>query len=808
MNIDWNTLNNKTKEFRTLKVIRDPSNTIVDVVFSGLEVKLSELVKFFPFVGGATLTIYADTVIVDAPSFDARGTVVMARSIDMSMLVGSPVPVRVPEKGRTAVAEFLVKETIGGNLQLTTSNAQPGKPAFTVPIGEKPLQAVYYFVNSDGSSTQQVQTDVSALQDLISLVWALNSLKASFTAASWLMNSNQSSDRSTAKSMLSWVVACIRTMGGGGATIPSDYAELYSQAAALLVTLNVAQGAYYVPILSSSFYKTQINLLLGALQSYENNLNTLNVQTDIQAAIQKVSGTLQGVAQDEANPQHIQLNNIQENLDTLSKDIRNLAHQYDLQSIDANTCFALMQNAIAQQKIKQFLEAGLKLGLDAVNIGFSVAKAAATENPLELAEAFQGFVEGVQHAYEGIEAISSDNPSNRTLLDQAQLLMQMQKQLMTSFYTGAVLWAEAQKEQSGTELPESLASVSIDPNLAWENYMIQAEAELTTIKETIGSGTGAEPAQEAANKYLASLKILAQYGKALDAKVVAYSSLLAEATVVKAEIRASQNIEKRWQELERNAKSNEDKLAALKGMNQTRTDAIKRSIYLAWTHYRNSYFYLYFQEPPITINLEMNAATLKEKFATLSQWIAQLLGDVPDNQIVRLPNENVEISFQFTIVKQGNLSVGSKDIALLTPANGNQPATLTWGIPIGNTQLQGVLPNKGNVAIWIKEARFFIDGIKSNSNGNVLLNVLTSGTYQNGYGPGKAYSFVTKGLEGEYAYRVQGENVYDPWEINTEVYATPTPYTQWTITFDPDGGDPSLATRLRMVLKVAYRSKK
>ena len=138
-------------------------------------------------------------------------------------------------------------------------------------------------------------------------------------------------------------------------------------------------------------------------------------------------------------------------------------------------------------------------------------------------------------------------------------------------------------------------------------------------------------------------------------------------------------------------------------------------------------------------------------------------------------------------------------------AGDGQPATLTWSLPVGDGQLKGVLPNRGNVAIWIKEARFFLDGVTPNERGNVLMEVSTSGTYQNGFGPADAFTFVNQGLIGDYAYRVEDETVYNPWSINTEVYATPTPFTQWTLAFDPDGGDPSSATRLRMDLRVAYR---
>ena len=87
-----------------------------------------------------------------------------------------------------------------------------------------------------------------------------------------------------------------------------------------------------------------------------------------------------------------------------------------------------------------------------------------------------------------------------------------------------------------------------------------------------------------------------------------------------------------------------------------------------------------------------------------------------------------------------------------------------------------------------------IDGVRPNAKGNVLVKVSTSGTYQNGFGPSNAYNFFGKGLSGDYGYSPQTNHAYIPWEIPTAVYMKPTPYTQWNLSFYPDGGDPSQAT--------------
>jgi hypothetical protein len=173
---------------------------------------------------------------------------------------------------------------------------------------------------------------------------------------------------------------------------------------------------------------------------------------------------------------------------------------------------------------------------------------------------------------------------------------------------------------------------------------------------------------------------------------------------------------------------------------------------------------------------------------------------------VQLPSDNAQIELNFEILQAGGtVAIGDTDVALLS-----QLADGTWSVvftvPIGTDQLEGVLPDNGNVAIWISQASFFFDGITPNSKGNVIATVSTSGTYQNGFGQSASYTFVTKGLSGAYAYTAAGNSVYSPWAINTAVYMTPTPYTQWNITLAPDSGDPSTATRLHVLLKIAYTS--
>jgi hypothetical protein len=829
MNMPWDVLNAKTASFRTLLETPDDDGKIRDAVFSGLYVKLSDIVKGRAPGTGKTLTIYADTLVMDLPSFDAATTVVVARTIDVSSLTRGEIRVPVLAGGQPAMSVFLIQESAGGGVSLIPAKPATGVSTTAVAVGSAPLQVVYYTVESDGKSSSEIQTNAAYLQDLLDKVWALNSLKASFTAATWLMDSDSPADRLVARSMLNWVCSCVRAVGENGAVVPSDYAELYQSAAALLVTSNVGSGADYVPVLASDYYNQQLNTLFDVLSKYESTLRALNTQSSVQAALQSAGSTLQGTVDDSLVPLGAELDSLQGNIDNLFGDIQVLRRQFDIQLLESDAKLKLLTAEMIKDQIyrqmEQILSASFQILTAVGSAGASIS--ALKINPAASLKAFtfQGADSGWIRVFDksgnpesalptlkkigetiadgGKGAMSiykaakgSKTPGGNELLTRALALMTMQEQAITAFVAGASLLG-APPEGATQNLPEIEAADRVDPALAWDNFLVDVE---TFLKPMESSDSGSVISALAA--FHGSLKILAQYGKAINAKLEAAASQTSEATLVRARLFAAENTKRRWADLVANAKSDDEKLAALKGIIQVRMDSIKRSVFASWNQYRNSFFYLNFQEPPRAINMDMNAADLAAGFASVTAWIARLRGDTPEATQIRLPDDKVRISFNFKVVKRGE-AVGA-GTALLTPQNGSQPATLTWTIASGDDQLTGVLPSKGQVAIWIREAKFFPTGVTPNSKGKVIAKVSTSGSYQNGFGPQRLYSFETKSLVGNYAYTVADEVVYNRWKIDTEVYSTPTPFTQWTMTFDPDGGDPATASELRMDLVVAY----
>jgi hypothetical protein len=787
MSADWKTLSNKTTSLRTLQTVYERNGTDVNrVLFAGLHVTLSEITGLLTATGAATVTIFADTFVVDAPALAASGIVVVARDIDVSALKGAAL--QVGRAGKASIAQFLAKGVTGGLLQVSAS---PGKDVFAIPAGDRPLRSGLYRVAAAGSATSEIRERKGDLEDLLGRIWALNSMKASFAAAAWLMTQSRP-DRDLARSMLTWIVSAIGALGTERA---SDFGELYGKAASLLVELNIAPGAYYLPVLSADFYEKQVAELLTALQGYETNFAQLDAKTGLAEVVADVGKALQSVTGKEAAPLKTHLTNVENNVAGLKKDIQSLSRQVILQQIDTETSFTLMVATIKSEKIMDFVKGVFKVMISVVKAGVAFTKAERS-----IGDGLSALADAVMQGKAAIDAINAAMPEN-TFNTRSRELLEMQNQLMLAYAAGETLFLQTKDGEIET-LPEKLAIEAVDPNLAWNNYIIESETEMTILKEDLGAESSS---LESVNRYLLSLKILAQYGQALDSKFVACAAQMATVPMIRAQIRAAENAEARWKELSSKAETDEQRLAILKAAVQARIDTIKRAIFAAWRDFRNSYFYLYFKEPSANIDLDMNVVQMREVFTKLTADIAKIYVDPDATSKVALPADDVALEFEFAVVPSGQPYTGSAPMALFTPAGTGKEPMLTWMFQPGSNQFLDQLADAAELAIWVRQAEFFLEGMVANGAGNVMTKVSTSGTYQNGYGPGRTYSFVSRGLVGDYNYKAEGNRVYNPWKINTAVYATPTPFTQWQIAFVPNGGDPKGITKLRVELKLAYR---
>jgi hypothetical protein len=598
---------------------------LVDVTYCGLRISLSAVLAGLPAAGIHSAAIFADTLVLDIPQIAASGLVIVARNVDVTALKGAPLLLAPPAGG--VVVQAMLGASTGGPLRIALASA-PDAP-LNLPAGLAPLSATLCQAATGAPLAALPSGGAASVRDLVSRSWALNAMQAGYEGASAQMDDGSSSARLNAQAMLAWIVACTASLAEAG-EIPSDYAMLYNQAAALLVTLNVAPGAIFVPVLAGNFYSQQMSSMLTVIRDYEAKLNTLATQQDIAAAIATVSATLQDVAGDEITPLSVQLNGISTNTQSLYDDICDLRGKFTLQNQRAHTAFLVLGDEIAVADIKATLQAELDMAMGVISLGFDAFKAYKGDA--------DGIKDGVKDSVDAVQKlvalIKADQGSSGgdDLTSGASDLLTSQMQLMQTVLSGRLLWQQAIDSQSGGVLPGSLSAITIDPVTDWDNYIVAAEAEIASVKRQIGDG----PQQDAADNYLASLKILAGFGKAIGAKFVAYVGQLVQATIVIAQIKAAQNVEARWAATQATATSQAEQLAALKALVQGRMDAIKRALYVAWTYYAASYFYITFNAPPRMLHLDMDAADMEAALVGVADWVARAIGTAPDGQKVKL----------------------------------------------------------------------------------------------------------------------------------------------------------------------------
>ncbi len=785
MSIDWNALSSRTASFAVQDATKDPSGVVTDVVVVGLHLAMSDVVGLFPASGGDSLTLYADTLVMDVNHVPVRGAVVMAREVDTTAMGADAVTVARPPTGTTAI-EFLVGGVTGPALAVTTDGAAPT----AVATGLQPLTTALFLVQPSGPIQVTTRTDDDDIGDLAGRVYALSSLRASYAAATSLMNTGSDDALETARDMLAWVTACTGAAATSTATAPASWTELHDQALPLLTDLSVRAGTTYVPSLASDFYEVEVTRLVDVVAAYDTQLATLRTATDIGAAVAQVGAALGDVATTELAPLKAQQATLKANIADLTTGITTLDLQMEMQSSALDVAWTKLEVAVTDKQISDWFNACFELALSAVSLAFDGAKLGASGGTdlSALKGVITTGVKAAKTAYDAIANVAKDGTAKQQpLLEAARKVVESQEVLVHNY---VVILGLA----TATGVPDQPSLFAVDPTTAWDNYLAEATATLS------GMSVGA------AASYLASLTVLANYAKALSAKIATASAQVAQERIVETQLEAARKAAARWAELEKKADSDQERLAALTGVLAGRRDGVTRSLFVAWTHYRAAYRYLYLVQPPVVVDLDMSTAELKKAFADTAMWVAQMLGDGPAGSRIRLPDDDVDIGFTFPVVTADEPQT-SIDAALYTPASGDVPATLTWTIPMGTDQLHGVLPHGGNVAIWITAATFTIDGVTPNDKDNVIVEVSTSGTYQNGYGATRSQTFVARSMVGSYAYTVGADRrPYDPWNVATQLTMTPTPYTQWTMAFDPDGGDAGHAEAVRMHLTVSFRS--
>lgn len=782
-------------------------------VFCRLHLKLSEVrAKVSAALGGPAkrvpfLHIFADTIIVDEPFLPSSSTMIVARALRIEG--GTPLVAPDPGTGIGGVCaiQILTQVVEGGPLQLMAE----GKAPSVAQVDGKAPESIRFVTDAQLSQSKGGQE----LLDMLRHPIAWNSLKAGFAAAA-ILSEKSGEEKKESIRILRWIYQCCTLIGSEAGPYQEEAVDLSYESSSLMVLIGTEGGPPYVPMLSQDFYKDRIEGLLSVVHGYEQQVGKLDIRTDIAQAIQEIAAATKDVAAQGTKPIQVAIANTANELEALQKQYDTLMWQFVLQSKDVGIKRAVFQVALEE---KLFWDK-VKVAFDLIEalVGMAVAVGslvAAPEVTIGLAGgAMQTAGSAVSLLSRALEAGASLEDALRgafaKLKTAAEQLKKFQESLADLTKSGKSLYKAAQDGASTLpktgELPQLAAPAwaeiaTMDPAMEWNLFANASEA---LMKKYVDDKIGG------ADKYLLSLKALVEYGKAINGKAVAIAQLQARSLELQAQKRASEMAERRWRSLEAESVGEAQKKAALKALLLQRSMTVKQALLIGARAFRAAYQYRWLKDSGLRITLDMKYIDLNKQFVEIKGELEKLLTSTT-------PDQRFDTHFMtLPVRREGQPEPGEArgNYALFTPKakDGRSEATVSWSMPIETPFL---LPDDGNIAFFIEEGWFYLEGAKPNKQGSVSLRIGTSGQFSNGYGRfGADKRFVSAAAETQamdfiYSQGRDGKQsdpsaggAGTPWKPAAVVkafYMTPSPFTQWTVRImDASALDDITAIRVRL----------
>ncbi len=797
MAVSLDLLNDKTYGLRLLNLQKTGSARILQM--SAFRIKTSEIQELLGSYDAARLTICADTIVLDSIfTFKSMYCFIFARNVES--VNGTRLDFIQPTMFQSPWIHqgysFIVGQPNGGELnvgQRTVPLPFPLPTMYHPKTGSAPLQMSR--VNIPNPAFQRGWVDNTPVQpghwNLLGQ-YAVNALRSSFLAGSWLIESEDAEQQELGWKMMEWVDVCCRPAGvEAPPEFAAEFAELAKNATGLLIRKLIAATsvARYVPVLSPSVYQAQGQARLDALKGYESDWNLLRSTQQITDLVGHVSNVLASQSGHEVTALNAEMDKIKADLKGLSEAGKKLGEQSGKEGEIFEKCWTDLRNKIASEHTKLALRASFEFVTGMFKGGVGLAKAL-TGDLSGLGNIVKGMRDIGQSMDTFLQSVTFPE-SEQALVSAARNLAVLQEQTARTFQIAAHAFS------SPYSWHQELPSVATTLDVAWKTYQASVEGYLRKIEIQHSS---APDVLNAVVNLQASLRKIVIYGNAINDKVSACAVLMGRGAVVAARLRGASDVTAQWNRLCAQFVDEQIRRKVAIWLLELRMDAIKYSIMSTWFDYRHSVFYHRFREPPVRINMAMNCAALTNASATMREWMDLTMAGTAISGSPEVLEKDVSISLEFDVVRG---AIKDSEVAIFTPAENGKKATLAWTIPFGSRKFSGQLPNNGKIAIWVQTARFYLKGVKPNGAHRVITTVSTSGSYVNGIGV-DTHRFETFGLTGDYMYLPESNVISKEWAIDTKLVMKPALFSQWTMEFDADGGDPSEISKLTMDLKVTY----
>ncbi|AHJ97198.1 hypothetical protein Hsw_1603 [Hymenobacter swuensis DY53] len=782
------------------------------IIIARLHIRASEVSALIRQLDPQELTkasplyIFVDTFVPDVQLYDAPLTNIVARVID----VGTPMkPLIMPAKSSIGEATLLIlTQEIRGSGDQPSIKASPSGGTYALPMSFNTVKTPQLISSVvDGKEfTVTVTTEPMRIKAIARKPHVWNMLKAQFARAAELLE--VPAQRAEGVSILKWVVGCTHTLGTAGGALGPEATQLNYQATALVLLASGDGAARSVPVWSEAYLQTRITDLLSVLQGYENKIQSLEIRSDVQQTVESLAAALRDVAgaDEQALATAARLN--QEEIDAAWKQYGELSWAYELQEHTVRLAFLQFKAGLDMASTMRTLTTVLEIVGVAVQLGAAYFGAGVPDPNAAAASAAKAESKAVDLARSSASAIEKMalDIVKKNLVEQ---VMKLKTALEHSAKIGKaaaeagkkaldISKAQTLEERNTIALPDLAEIGAIDPELDWNIFITRTEL---TLHDSMHGGSGKDGAAPVAGakEYYMSLYTLTEYGKALSLKSVALARLQARSLEIAAQRNAARFAMARWDKLQREAKTLEEKISLCKSLLLEAAINTKRSLLVIAEGYRAAYAYNYLVEPPMKLRLSMDYNALNEEFKSIKRDIEQLFAKP------RLDQEVETGFFEIPVVRASSLVPDTGNYAQLSVLPGQKPR-LSWSTPLNAPPFDTWLSEGQRSAYFITEAWFYLKGAQPSSKGVISLRVATTGRYENGYGGSPSAHFISQGMGLNFGYEAN-EKPFTRWRpigVSKDNYMMPSPFTNWLATIE-QAGDLSGLTAIRMKLLLTRR---
>ncbi|MBD2752514.1 hypothetical protein [Spirosoma validum] len=728
-------------------------------------------------------TIYADVLLVpDLTNWllQSTGLVIFARRIEVT---GSATIILDYRQSNTAQLVVFADELVG---TLTGSAVVPNQEQpvlFT--INQDTLAPGISVNNTNGQPVcqpLQLQQGIGfQVADDMQLY-----LNNSFIFGSLLYDQNPD----LALSIFLWVKSWAAQSG--------QFEDLFYRSTSLVTLLSAqinatANGAVFVPYLTSSVYTDLARAFASYASEYESHYETLSTQktlTDENIALAKTM-----VANADAENQYVtallqQANNNYSNAEAAATkaQINFNNQQLAVNAVQAN----FQQIGIPDYEREQIIKAIVSLVTAVVTFGAAIGAMAMGDEAAAPAAA-EGAVNGAkavaQAADTGAAVAKKASELADTMAKLKKLVEVLQKvyELAKAVKEVADNISSAQAQMNTIqEMKDTTDGADLSAADGWAIFKLKAD---DVLQDSVDKGI------KFAADYKQALDILVIYGQSLSAAQLAVIKAGQQVAAITFQLHYTQQKQANLQNLVNTLKAGEaPMLAMMQQFYQKYLDA-KSLLFAALRSYQASYFYW--------------ALSPSNVHPKIVDPVSNLDSGIQDITKITMDFANALTRFDPPPQVMKNTYVEITQPSVLETLRTTGRAT--WVVPLDN-------PNfAGHTRVRLSNIRVWLEGTKSNAESySVYVIITTAGNYLDTY-QGTNYQFNSKGLNRSFEYLVakQGQNpnwtfdngnlgfVQIDGEVDKEVayaYFQPTPFSEWSISLlsNNPGLDYSAVSKITM----------